>query len=1204
MSPNNQNEYEIIDTPSRTSVSNDSVRYPFASDPTTDLNNMNYKDFLKTVNGYNTGDLSGSEAFISQTAINTAGKAVGTVLGLLGVPLAGAVGPLISFYGAVALLFWGPGDPWQAFMTQVEALVNQKIADYARNKAIAELQGLRNLLDLYRLALIEWEENPTRTRSLTNIRLQFEAVNQFFEYQMPSFAVGGYEVPLLAVYAQAANLHLSLLRDAATFGEQWGMSQTAINNIYDLQQRRTIEYTNHCVKWYNNGLDKLRGSTAGQWVNFNRYRREMTLMVLDIVALFPNYDTRTYPSGIGTSVQLTREVYTDPIGSTATQGGVSWYDDAPSFTAIESSVVRPPHLFDLLTEVTVYAASSSWDSTHYFRFWNGHKVETKGIRSSVQYSKVYGSTSNAVSTTILPFSGFDVYRTVSIAGVLLAWTTRYFGTPRVRFDRVPHFSGIDAGFTIIFGGIYEGIGVQEKNSLDELPLQSVGLTYASYSHRLNHISMVPQTVRTRNVPVFSWTHRSADIDNRIFQDRINQIPVVKGHTLGPGASVMVGPGFTGGNIVTRTSPGVVVFSGVTINDTLSQRYRVRIRYASTTDFRFFTTISGSRIYATQATKTMNKGQQLTYESFKYATINSTFTFENINDSLTIGADNFLSGEQVYIDRYELIPEDVMFEAENDLEVAKKAVNELFTNAKDALQTDVTDYQVNQAANLVECLSSELYPNEKRLLFDAVKEAKRLDQARNLLQDTQFNEMNGENGWNGSTGVEIVEDDAFFKDRSIRLSSAREVGTENFPTYLYQKIDESRLKPYTRYSLRGFVRSSQNLEIYVIRYQTQRVVKNVVDNFLPDMYAVNACGGVDRCGEQKYVNTMLGLENNVPNGNTVSDSHGFSIHVDTGEVNYNENTGIWVVFKIPTTDGYATLGNLELVEEGPLSGDTLERVRKQEKQWQDQMARRRAETETRYGAAKQAIDRLFIDYQDQQLSPGTDISDLTAAQNVVQSIPYVYNDMLPEIPGMNYTSVTELTNRLQQAWDLYDQRNSIQNGDFRNDVSNWNVTPGVNIQQMNDTSVLVIPNWDSQASQQITVQPNRRYVLRVTARKEGSGDGYVTIRDGANHTETLTFNTCDYNESSVYQEQAMYTNGQDTNDVYNTQSVNRNGSNSAYHTQAPNTNSYHTSGMYGDQTSYVTKTVEFIPYTEQVWIEMSETEGVFYIESVELIVEEN
>ncbi|OMH24239.1 Pesticidal crystal protein cry1Ae [Bacillus thuringiensis] len=43
-------------------------------------------------------------------------------------------------------------------------------------------------------------------------------------------------------------------------------------------------------------------------------------------------------------------------------------------------------------------------------------------------------------------------------------------------------------------------------------------------------------------------------------------------------------------------------------------------------------------------------------------------------------------------------------------------------------------------------------------------------------------------------------------------------------------------------------------------------------------------------------------------------------------------------------------------------------------------------------------------------------------------------------------------------------------------------------------------------------------------------------------------------------------------------------------------------MYNDQTGYITKTAEFIPHTNQVWIEMSETEGTFYIESVELIVD--
>ncbi|OTX88770.1 hypothetical protein BK726_01865, partial [Bacillus thuringiensis serovar londrina] len=245
---------------------------------------------------------------------------------------------------------------------------------------------------------------------------------------------------------------------------------------------------------------------------------------------------------------------------------------------------------------------------------------------------------------------------------------------------------------------------------------------------------------------------------------------------------------------------------------------------------------------------------------------------------------------------------------------------------------------------------------------------------------------------------------------------------------------------------------------------------------------------------------------------------------------------------------------------------------EEQQWKIQMTKRREETDRKYMIAKQAVDRLYADYQDQQLNPNVEITDITAAQNVIQSIPYVYNDAFPGLPGMNYTKFTELTDRLQQAWSLYDQRNAIPNGDFRNELSNWNTTAGVNVQQLNGTSVLVIPNWDAQVSQQFTVQPNQRYVLRVTARKEGVGNGYVSIRDGGNQTETLTFSASDY----------------DTNGVYNI--------------QASNTNGYNTNGVYNDQTGYITKTAEFIPHTNQVWIEMSETEGTFYIESVELIVD--
>ncbi|HDR5277527.1 TPA: hypothetical protein QCS28_004841 [Bacillus thuringiensis] len=180
-------------------------------------------------------------------------------------------------------------------------------------------------------------------------------------------------------------------------------------------------------------------------------------------------------------------------------------------------------------------------------------------------------------------------------------------------------------------------------------------------------------------------------------------------------------------------------------------------------------------------------------------------------------------------------------------------------------------------------------------------------------------------------------------------------------------------------------------------------------------------------------------------------------------NYNENAGMWVGFKITDPEGYATIGNLELVEEGPLSGDAFERLKREEQQWKLQMPKRCEETDRKYMAAKQAVDRLYADYQDQQLNPDVEITDLTAAQELIQSIPYVYNEMFPEIPGMNYTKFTELTDRRQQAWSLYDQRNAIPNGDFRNGLSNWNATPGVEVQQINNTSVLVIPNWDEQVS---------------------------------------------------------------------------------------------------------------------------------------------
>ncbi|OTX85968.1 hypothetical protein BK726_18335, partial [Bacillus thuringiensis serovar londrina] len=1155
MSPNNQNEYEIIDATPSTSVSNDSTKYPYANEPTNALQNMNYKDYLRMSEGYDNKYFANPEVFAAPGGITTGITIVTKLLGWLGLPFAGETGMALNFI--LGLLWPTSGNPWAELMILVEELINQKIEEAVRNKALADLANSGRALQSYLNAFEDWQKNPNIFRSKELVRERFANAEHSLRTEMSSFAIRGFEIPLLATYAQAANLHLFLIKDVQIYGKEWGYTQADIDLFYREQVEFTKEYTEHCINIYNDGLNQLKGSNAKQWIAFNRFRREMTLTVLDVVALFSNYDVRMYP--IKTTTELTRTIYTDPLGYTKTGSSSTppWYNYGSSFSYIESVAIPAPSLVKWLSQIEIYSKSAK-ATPQSADYWAGHTITYHYGGDNGQAVANYGDRTNPVAVDRYNFEQADIYRVSSsvasstTSGVKLLTTKAIFdgintknGLVSYRYEKSSNFFN------------------ELKDTITELPVQlSSPPTYGDaeqYSHRLSYVSNAPTEYSSGGhlilglIPVLGWTHTSLTQTNQIHSDSITQIPAVKVSNLESGTSVVANPGFTGGDLLKRTSTGRMGTLKLTVAGILSREMTIRIRYAATTDFKLQVIYKGILQSSYNSNKTMNKGENLTYGKFKFANFTLPISLL-IPSDLSIDVQNLSSGEEVYIDRIEFIPVGATYEAEQDLENAKKAVNALFTNTKDGLRPGVTDYEVNQAANLVECLSDDLYPNEKRLLFDAVREAKRLSEARNLLQDPDFQEINGENGWTASTGIEVIEGDAVFKGRYLHLPGAREIDTETYPTYLYQKVEEGVLKPYTRYRLRGFVGSSQGLEIYTIRHQTNRIVKNVPDDLLPDVPPVNNDGRINRCSEQKYVNSRLEVENRS------GEAHEFSIPIDTGEIDYNENAGIWVGFKITDPEGYATLGNLELVEEGPLSGDALERLQREEQQWKIQMTKRREETDRKYMIAKQAVDRLYADYQDQQLNPNVEITDITAAQNVIQSIPYVYNDAFPGLPGMNYTKFTELTDRLQQAWSLYDQRNAIPNGDFRNELSNWNTTAGVNVQQLNGTSVLVIPNWDAQVSQQFTVQPNQRYVLRVTARKEGVGNGYVSIRDGGNQTETLTFSASDY----------------DTNGVYNI--------------QASNTNGYNTNGVYNDQTGYITKTAEFIPHTNQVWIEMSETEG--------------
>ncbi|OTY10661.1 insecticidal delta-endotoxin Cry8Ea1 family protein [Bacillus thuringiensis] len=1074
-------------------------------------------------------------------ALNTVAGVTGAVLGSLGVPGASLI---TSFYQKVLGLLWptnSRAEIWDSFISVVEDLIKKEVENYAREKAITELEGLGDNMKDYKSKLQQWLDTPNDDTK-RSLKHYMESLDMDFKEHMPQFRIKGYEVQLLPVFAHAANLHLSLFRDMVLYGPDLGFTPEDLSEDYQQLQQRIIDYTNHCNLYFEQGLSSLKKSSYEEWVIYNRFRREMTLMVLDIIAQFPYYDVKKYPKPVST--QLTREVYTDPLITSFFQPG-----QGPNFSFMESNAIRNPHLVTYLDSLYIYTAkfrAYSQEIQPDLYFWTAHKGKYKlSASTDVHDTALYGSTSGSISEKNYSFNGNNIYQTLAAPSAVFTTSKQYYGIEQVEFYG-------DKGKIHYYGDRKYPLSVDSANQLppDEEPISE------NYDHILTHASAV-NVLDGGTVPIFAWTHRSADYYNTIYSDKITQIPAVKINKLENPSTVVKGPGFTGGDLVKRGSTGILGYLNVTVNSPLSQRYAVKIRYASTISGDFHVQIDGVATLEGHCESTINSGDELSFESFSYKEFSTTVQFTGNKPRLRLSLDKVAGTGVFYFDKIEFIPVDVNYDERVQLEKAQKSVNALFTAGRHALQTDVTDFKVDQVSILVDCVSGELYPNEKRELLSLVKYAKRLSYSRNLLLDPTFDSINSseENGWHGSNGIVIGNGNFVFKGNYLIFSGTNDT---QYPTYLYQKIDESKLKEYTRYKLRGFIENSQDLEAYVVRYDAKHETLDVSDNLYPDISPVNACGEPNRCAALPYLDENPRLECSSIQDGILSDSHSFSLNIDTGSIDSNENVGIWVLFKISTPEGYAKFGNLEVIEDGPVIGEALARVKRQETKWRNKLAQLRTETQAIYTRAKQAIDNLFTNAQDSHLKIGATFASIVAARKIVQSIREAYMSWLSIVPGVNYPIFTELNERVQQAFQLYDVRNVVRNGRFLNGVSDWIVTSDVKVQEENGNNVLVLSNWDAQVLQCLKLYQDRGYILRVTARKEGLGEGYITITDEAGHTDQLTFGTCEEIDAS---------------------------------------NTFVSTG-------YMTKELEFFPDTEKVRIEIGETEGIFQVESVELFLMED
>ncbi|PEA02504.1 insecticidal delta-endotoxin Cry8Ea1 family protein [Bacillus cereus] len=1193
MNQQHNNEYEIMSTGDM----GYQPRYPFSNAPGAELQQMHYKDWMDMC-----ADGESGKTFADLTVQEGVTIAVSIAAAILSVPFPVTAAGL-SIISLLVPYWWPetavtPGTPsaqvtWEKFMSAAENLSNTQIVASKRSDAIARWQGIQTLGRDYFQAQCDWLQDQNNELKKSKLREAFDDFEDYLKVSMPFFRAQGFEIPMLAMYAQAANMHLLLLREVVQNGVGWGFQQYEVDRYYSNTDPflgnpgllQLLEgYTDYCVQWYNAGLRQQYENNRYNWDAFNDFRRDMIIMVLDIVSLWPTYDPKRYP--LPTKSQLTRTVYTDLVGFS----GNSEYLQIDIERA-EQALVQKPGLFTWLRELSFELGPLSR-----INFVRGRQIVFNYTGSSDRYEETKGNPGETRETVVIPAPdvGDDIWR--------ISTQVNTYQIPNATFVRGWNFSftqSLDQKIAwrteyspeIVMQGLScHGPSVSSCNlCISNSPCRSITPNYSSpcddklvYSHRFSYLGAgLKSDLTTLIYFSYGWTHVSADANNLIDPKKITQIPAVKGDYLGRNARVIKGPGSTGGDLVQLSDGTERGTLGMKLTKPPgSHSYRVRIRYASNTRTQL-EIIWGEDYDSVIVPATTTDITNLTYNKFGYFEIR-VFSYNSSSeeeDLIRVDA----TGSFI-LDKIEFIPIEGSvdeYQANQDLEKARKAVNALFTgDAKSALKLSITDYIVDQAANFVECVSDEFHAQEKMILLDQVKFAKRLSQARNLLNygDFESSDWSGENGWRTSPHVHVASNNPIFKGRYLHMPGAMspQFSNNTYPTYAYQKVDESKLKSYTRYLVRGLVGNSKDLELLVERYGKDVHVEMDVPNDIQYTLPTNDCGGFDRCKPVSYQTgtssyKSCGCKNNdtYQNGMHLSkscgckkDPHVFTYHIDTGCVDQEENLGLFFALKIVSENGMANIDNLEIIEAQPLKGEALARVKKREQKWKQEMAQKLLRTEKAVQAAKDALQTLFTNAQYNRLKFETLFPQIVHAEKLVQQIPYAYHPFLSgtlaTVPGMNFEITQQLLAVIGNSRALYEKRNLVRNGTFSSGTGSWQVTEGVKVQPLQNTSVLVLSEWNHEASQQVRIDSNRGYVLRVTARKEGAGKGTVTMSDCADYTETLTFTSCDYN-----------TVGSQT--------------------------------MTGGTLSgVVTKTLEIFPDTDRIRIDIGETEGTFQVESVELI----
>lgn len=215
------------------------------------------------------------------------------------------VGGFLSYIGA--LFIPGTGSSTEQMW---QTIVDRRISETLFNKVQRDLIGLTDSVTLYRNAISAGNMEEIRETSIS--------VNVLFIGRMPGFQIPGEQVALLPLFAIAATMHLSLLRDMTIKGKDLGLNDRSLANYQRELKNRIESYTKHVDTYVAQAIDNAkrasyRGALARNepFSTMMKVKTELQLSVGDLRDTWYAFDSVAYP--VNVEVMLRREIYTPVV---------------------------------------------------------------------------------------------------------------------------------------------------------------------------------------------------------------------------------------------------------------------------------------------------------------------------------------------------------------------------------------------------------------------------------------------------------------------------------------------------------------------------------------------------------------------------------------------------------------------------------------------------------------------------------------------------------------------------------------------------------------------------------------------------------------------------------------------------------------------------------------------------------------------------